>query len=81
MEDFGIVEALNKWLRLKQDLKPFDFLLYRKFWEHVSAYYGNLWGCSMVLIPIRVSLLHLADTPCHEKGIAEYSRIPTKNHE
>jgi len=31
----------------------------------------------MALIPIRVSLLILADTPCNERGIAEYNRIHT----
>jgi hypothetical protein len=31
----------------------------------------------MVLIPISVPLLILADTLCNERGIAEYSRIHT----
>jgi hypothetical protein len=57
--------------------KPFFVLHFRKFWVHVSAHYGNLWGYSVVLIPIRVSLLVLADTSCNERGIAEYNRIHT----
>jgi hypothetical protein len=47
----------------------------RKFWGNVSAHYGNLLGYSMVLIPIKVSLLILADTSFNERGIAEYNRI------
>ena len=31
----------------------------------------------MVLIPIRMSLMILADTSCNERGIAEYNRIHT----
>jgi hypothetical protein len=79
MKDFGVVEALYQWSRLKQDFsgKPFFVLPFRKFWEHVSAHYGSLWGYSAVLIPIRVSLLILADTSCNERGIAEYNRIHT----
>ena len=54
MKDFGIVEALYQWSRLKQDLsgKPFFVLPFRKFWEHVSAHYDNLWGYSVVIVPI-----------------------------
>ena len=79
VKNFGVVEALRQWSRLKQDFsgKPFFVLPFRKFWEHVSVHYGNLWGYSVVLIPIRVSLLVLADTSCNERGIAEYNRIHT----
>jgi hypothetical protein len=52
-------------------------LPFRKLWEHVSAHYDNLWVYSVILIPIRVSLLILADTSCNERGIAEYNRIHT----
>jgi hypothetical protein len=64
---------------LKQDLsgEPFFVLPYRKFWEHVTAHYGNLWGYSMALIPMRMSLLIPAYTSCNERGIAEYNRIHT----
>jgi hypothetical protein len=77
--DFGIVEALHEWSRCKQDLsgKPFYVLPQRKFWEHVSAHNGNLWGYSMVFIPIRVWLLVLADTSFNESGTAEYNRMHT----
>ena len=77
MKDFGVVKELHQWSRLKQDLsiKPFFVLPFRKFWEHGSAHYGNLWGYSVVLIPFRVSLLVLADTSCSERGITEYNRI------
>jgi hypothetical protein len=72
----GGVESVS---RLKQDStgKPYFVLPFRKFWEHVSAQYGNLWGHSVVLIPIRVSLLILAVTSCNDRGIAEYNRIHT----
>ena len=35
MKDFGVVEALHQWSRLKQDLsgKPFFVLPFRKLWE------------------------------------------------
>jgi hypothetical protein len=73
MKDFGVAEAFYKWSWLKQDLngKSFFVLPFRKFWENDSAHYVNLWGYSVVLIPIRVSLLILADNLCNERGIAE----------
>jgi hypothetical protein len=79
MEVFVIVEILHQWPQLKHDLsgKPFFVLPYRQFWEHVSVHHGNFWGYSMVLTPIRVSPLILADTSCNERGIAEYNRIHT----
>jgi hypothetical protein len=79
MKDFGIVEELYQWSRLTQDLsgKPFFALPFRKLWEHVSAHHKNLWDLSVVLIPIRVSLLILEDTSFNERGIAEYNRIHT----
>jgi hypothetical protein len=61
--------------RLKRE--AFFVLPYRKIWELFSANYGDLWGCYMVLIPIRVSLLIPADTSCNERGIAEYNHIHT----
>jgi hypothetical protein len=61
--------------RLKRD--AFFVLPYRKFWEHISAHYCNLWGYSIVLIPIGLSLLILADTSCNERGIPKYNRIHT----
>ena len=79
MKDFDVVKALRQWSLLKQDLsgKPFFVLPFRKFWEPVSAHYNNLWDYSVVLIPIRVSLIILADTSFNERGIAEYNRIHT----
>ena len=49
---------------------------FRAFWEHVSKHYSDpLLGYPMVLIPIRVSLLILADTSCNERGFSEYNCI------
>jgi hypothetical protein len=44
MKDFGVVEALHQWSRLKQALsgKPVFVLIFWKFWEHVSANCGGL---------------------------------------
>ena len=50
-------------------------LPFLKFWEHVSAHYGNLLSYSIACIPIRLSLLVLADTSCNERGIAACNRI------
>ena len=79
MKNFDLTEALRQWARLKKEMigtqcykKPF-----RKFWEHISQFYDNYIGYFMVLIPIWVSLLILADTSCNERGISEYNRIHT----
>ena len=40
-------------------------------------HYSGVYGYPMVLIPVRVSLLILADTSCDERGFSEYNRIHT----
>ena len=50
------------------------------FQEVLGARFSPLWqplGLFVVLIPLRASLLILADTSCNERGIAEYNRIHT----
>lgn len=52
-------------------------MTFRKFWEYVSEHFGGSLEYYMALIPIRISLLILADTSCNERGISEYNRIHT----
>ena len=70
---------LTQWSRLNKNLSgtPFFVKSYRKFWEHVSAHYDTTHGYSVVLIPIRLSLLILLDTSGCERGFAGYNRIHT----
>ena len=65
---FSVEETISELIVLGEPV--------RAFWEHVSKHYSDpLLGYPMVLIPIRVSLLSLADTSCNERGFSEYNRI------
>jgi len=79
MQGFDMSEALFQYSRLKKELigEPFFGKSYRAFWEHVSNHYSGIHGYPIALIPIRVSLLILADTSCNERGFSEYNRIHT----
>jgi len=79
MQNFDLKEALEQYSRLKKNLREnSNFgMPFREFWEYVSRHFSDKLEYFMVLIPIRVSLLILADTSCNERGISEYNRIHT----